>query len=135
MKKSSKKTKQAERKAKVARQEELVQLSALVERQPNSLVIGIDLGDKTSSYCVRTRDRQVVTEGVVATKAEAILESFREMQRQLMVMETGTHSRWVAQLLQLMGHEVIVANARKLKLISENNQKSDRVDPRLLSEL
>jgi hypothetical protein len=45
MKKSSKKTKQAERKAKVARQEELVQLAALVERQPNSLVIGIDLGD------------------------------------------------------------------------------------------
>ena len=135
MKKSSKKTKQAERKAKVARQEELVQLSALVERQPNSLVIGIDLGDKTSSYCVRTRDRQVVTEGVVATKAEAILESFREMPRQLMVMETGTHSRWVAQLLHQMGHEVIVANARKLKLISENNQKSDRVDSRLLSEL
>jgi len=34
-----------------------------------------------------------------------------------------------------MGQEVIVANARKLKLISENNQKSDRVDAQLLSEL
>ena len=34
-----------------------------------------------------------------------------------------------------MGHEVIVANARKLKLITENNQKSDKVDARLLSQL
>jgi len=41
----------------------------------------------------------------------------------------------VAQLLELKGQEVIVANARKLKLISENNQKSDRVDALLLSEL
>ena len=69
-----------------------------------------------------------MTEGVVATKAEAIVEAFQGCGGNVMVMETGTHSRWVAQLLQLMGHEVIVANARKLKLISENNQKSDRVD-------
>jgi len=41
----------------------------------------------------------------------------------------------VAQLLELMDHEVIVANARKLKLISANNQKSDKVDARLLSKL
>jgi len=41
----------------------------------------------------------------------------------------------VARLLELMGHEVIVGNARKLKLITQNDQKSDQVDPRLLSKL
>jgi transposase len=41
----------------------------------------------------------------------------------------------MAQLLELIGHDVVVGNARKLKLITENTQKSDRVDPRLLSKL
>jgi len=34
-----------------------------------------------------------------------------------------------------MGHEVVVGNARKLKWMSEKNQKSDKVDARLLSQL
>jgi len=107
----------------------------LTEREAHTLVIGIDLGDRTSSYCVRTLGQQIVKEATVATTATAILEAFQGLRRQRVVIETGTHSRWVAQLLELMGHEVIVANARKLKLISENNQKSDKVDARLLSQL
>src|SRR5260370_4746031 len=105
------------------------------EREANMMVIGIDLGDRSSSYCVRTLGQQIVKEGTMATTATAILEEFQGLRRQRVVIETGTHSRWVAQLLELMGHEVIVANARKLKLISENNQKSDKVDARLLSKL
>lgn len=135
MKKSSKNTElKAQREAKAVQHYKTA--SALAEREANSLVIGIDLGDRSSSYCVRVReDRRVVLEGVVATSAPAMLELWEGLRRQLMVLETGTHARWVAQLLELMGQEVIVANARKLKLISENNQKSDRVDARLLSEL
>jgi transposase len=112
-----------------------LEMARLVEWEANKLVIGIDLGDRNSAYCVRTRDQLIVKEGTVATTATAILEAFQGVRRQRLVIETGTHSRWVAQLLELMGHEVIVANARKLKLISENNQKSDKVDARLLSQL
>ena len=112
-----------------------LEVARLAERAANTLVIGIDLGDRSSAYCVRTRDQQIVKEGTVDTTVTAILEAFQGVRRQRFVFETGTHSRWVAQLLELMGHEVIVANARKLKLISENNQKSDKVDARLLSQL
>src|SRR6266487_6084865 len=105
------------------------------EREANTLVIGIDLGDRSSSYCVRTLGQQIVREATVATTATAILKEFQGLRRQRIVIETGTHSRWVAHLLEMMGHEVIVANARKLKLISENNQKCDKVDARLLSQL
>jgi len=105
------------------------------EREANTLVIGIDLGDRSSSYCVRTLGQQIVREATVATTATAMLNEYQALRRQRMVIETGTHSRWVAHLLEMMGHEVIVANARKLKLISENNQKSDKVDARLLSQL
>src|SRR5437660_12749085 len=87
---------------------------SLNEREANTLVIGIDLGDRTSAYCVRTLGQQIVKEATVATTATAMLEAFQGL-RQRVVIETGTHSRWVAQLLELMGHEVIVANARKLK--------------------
>jgi transposase len=113
----------------------MAQLAALAEREAGTLVIGIDLGDRSSTYCVRTRDEQIVLEGVVETKATAVVDVFRGLKRQRVVMETGTHSRWMASLLELLGHEVIVGNARKLKLITENNQKSDKVDPRLLSKL
>jgi transposase len=112
-----------------------VELTALSEREAGTLVIGIDLGDRSSTYCVRTRDEQTVLEGAFKTEATAVLDAFGRLKPQRMVMETGTHSRWMAQLLDLMGHEVIVGNARKLKLITENNQKSDKVDPRLLSKL
>jgi transposase len=134
MKKDSKKqTAKSKREAK--RVASLESLGGLAERDAKSLVIGIDLGDRTSAYCIRTVGQEIVLEGAVATKAEAILEVFQGLRRQRIVIETGTHSRWIAQLLELLGHEVIVGNARKLKLISENNQKSDKVDAQLLSKL
>src|SRR5215831_15000589 len=125
MKKDSKKdTAKVKRETKKIAELKAVQ-AGLAERKANTLVIGIDLGDRTSTYCVRTLGQQIVLEGSVTTTVEAIYETFRPLLRQRIVIETGTHSRWVAQLLDLMGHEVIVANARKLKLISENIQKSD----------
>ena len=98
MKKSSSKNteRKAQRDAKAVQQLKTAQrLSALAEREANSLVIGIDLGDRSSSYCVRLReDRLVVMDGVVATSALALLELFEGLRRQLIVFEMGTHARW-----------------------------------------
>jgi transposase len=38
-------------------------------------------------------------------------------------METGTHSPWVSRLLTELGHEVIVAHAQKVQLITKSNRK------------
>jgi hypothetical protein len=77
MKKDSKKSKQkAEAKQKAAL------LCGLAERPANSLVIGIDLGDRRSTYCVRTLDQQVVMESLVDSKPEAILKEFEQCKRQ-----------------------------------------------------
>lgn len=51
------------------------------------------------------------------------------------VMETGTHSPWVSRLLSSLGHPVIVANARKLRAISQSQTKSDREDAQMLARL
>ena len=51
------------------------------------------------------------------------------------MLEAGTHSPWVSRLLSELGHEVIVANPRKLRLIYANDSKSDRVDAEYLARV
>lgn len=99
------------------------------------LTIGIDLSDKVSSYCARGADGEIRHEDRVRTSAVELSREFGGLKRCRIVIEVGTHSPWVSRLLESMGHEVIVANPRRLKVISESDRKCDRVDARLLSEL
>jgi transposase len=48
---------------------------------------------------------------------------------------SGSHSPWVNRLLRGLGHEVIVANPRQVKLISASSRKDDRIDARTLARL
>ena len=50
-------------------------------------------------------------------------------------VETGTHSPWASRVLEECGHEVLVANARKLRLIYANKQKTDEIDAENLARL
>jgi len=43
-------------------------------------------------------------------------------------IEAGTHSPWASRVLEECGHEVLVANARKLRLIYANKRKTDEID-------
>ena len=47
----------------------------------------------------------------------------------------GTHSPWVSRTLKSLGHEVIVANARQVKLISSSSRKNDRLDAQTLGRV
>ena len=49
--------------------------------------------------------------------------------------ETGTHSPWITRLLSELGHEVIVAHARKVRLIGDSRNKHDRLDAQTLARL
>ena len=60
---------------------------------------------------------------------------FGAMARSRMALETGTHSPWVSRLLSKLGHEVIVAHARKVRLIGESRKKDDRLDAQTLARL
>ena len=72
MKKDNKKqTAKSKREAKKVAS--LESLGGLAERDAKSLVIGIDLGDRTSAYCIRTLGQEIILEGTVATQAEAIM--------------------------------------------------------------
>lgn len=98
-------------------------------------VAGLDLGDKYSYCVVIDEDGDIVDEGRVRTTREALRQRFEAMAPMRVVIEVGTHSRWVSSLLAELGHEVLVANARKVALISQNERKSDRLDAELLARL
>jgi transposase len=50
-------------------------------------------------------------------------------------IEAGTHSPWVSRVLEECGHEVLVANPRKLRLIYANKRKTDEIDAENLARL
>ena len=99
------------------------------------LTIGVDLGDRWSFYCVLEEAGRIILEQKVATTPEAIKQTFAKMPQSLMAIETGTHSPWVSRLLTELGHQVIVAHAQKVELITKSNRKDDRHDARTLARL
>jgi transposase len=52
-----------------------------------------------------------------------------------MALEAGTHSPWVSRLLSSLGHEVIVANPRQLRVLTESSNKDDKMDAKTLARL
>jgi transposase len=99
------------------------------------LTIGLDLGDRNSWYCVLDEAGQIRQEQRVRTTAKALGEAFGAMPRSRIALEIGTHSPWISRLLGELGHEVIVANARKVRLIGESRKKDDRLDAQTLARL
>lgn len=77
----------------------------------------------------------VAKEDRVRTNPEILKETFRAVLTSKIVIETGTHSPWVSRLLEQLGHRVIVANARKVRLIYQSDRKNDRLDAQMLAKL
>jgi transposase len=61
----------------------------------------------------------------VSTTAKALREEFGGTPGSRVALETGTHSPWVSRLLTELGHEVIVAHARNVRLIGESRKKDE----------
>jgi len=99
------------------------------------VTIGIDLGDKTSRYCMLSNEGGILREGQVTTTKAGMVEAFGPLGRARIAIEVGTHSPWVSRLLQKLGHEMIVANPKQVKLITESSRKDDRLDAQTLARL
>jgi transposase len=100
-----------------------------------NLTIGLDLGDRSSWYCLLDEVGEVLLEQKLSTTPKAMREVFRSLPRCRIALETGMHSPWVSRVLSDLGHEVIVAHARSVRLIGESRKKDDRLDARTLARL
>lgn len=99
------------------------------------LTIGLDLSDKTMEACVLDGAGEVVERFRVRTTQPALERALARFEPSRVILEVGTHSPWVSRLITRLGHEGIVANPRRVRLIAENDSKSDDFDAELLARL
>lgn len=99
------------------------------------LTIGLDLGDKSVVGCVLSASGEVLETFTVATTMSASARTMASFESSRVILEVGTHSPWVSRLVEEAGHEVIIANPRRVRLIAENDAKTDEVDAELLARL
>jgi transposase len=101
------------------------------------MTAGLDLGDKYSYLClIDQQSGEVMEEGRLRTTPETFRRRLASEQPPMrIVIEAGTHSPWASRVLEECGHEVLVANARKLRLIYANKRKTDEIDAENLARL
>src|ERR1035441_4498246 len=111
------------------------QQRALAAESKPERVVGLDLGDRYSHYCMLTGSGELMEEGQIRSAVAALDKQFGNEPRMRIALETGTHSPWVSRLLESQGHQVIVANARKIPVITASESKNDRNDAEQLARM
>ena len=97
--------------------------------------IGIDLGDKYSEVCVLDGEGEVQEQFRLRMKPADWQRYFSRLSRSRVAVEVGGQSRWVAEVVEGCGHQVWVANARKVPYIYASDDKDDPGDAYKLAEL
>ena len=87
--------------------------------------VGMDLGDQNHVVCMLDAKGDVVEQTKMACTAKAIRKYFEKQEPCVVAIEAGTHSAWVSRLLEELGHEVLVGNPRRLRVIWESSRKND----------
>lgn len=98
-------------------------------------IIGIDLGDIRNAICVLDPDGTIIEERSIPSTEESLEKLAKKYPNARIALEVGGSSPWVSRFLKKEGCEVIVANARKLRMIYKNPRKSDELDARMLAKL
>jgi len=101
-----------------------------------TLTIGMDLGDRISHIIVLAGDAEEPSESTkIKTTHVGISMYFSSKRASAVAIEVGTHSAWIFSLLEELGHTVIVANPRQVRLISNSWYKTDWEDAEKLARL
>jgi transposase len=95
--------------------------------------VGLDLGDRFIHYCVLNQEGEVIEEGRMQSRETALRKHFADEAVMRIAMEAGTHSPWVSRLVKRLGHQVLVANPRKIRAITGSESKNDRNDAEQLA--
>src|SRR5215216_3389809 len=98
--------------------------------------VGLDLGDKYSYFFVLDNESgKMIEEGRLRTTPDDLCRRFDSEEQMKIAIEVGTHSTWVSRILHDCGHEVLIANPRKTRLIYSDKRKTDKLDAKKLARL
>lgn len=97
--------------------------------------IGLDLHKRESQLCVISQDGSIVERRIV-TSRERFTAVLRNCESARILIEASTESEWVAQHLESMGHQVIVADPNYAPMYASRSRKvkTDKRDARTLAE-
>ncbi len=99
-------------------------------------VIGMDLSDRKADFhAARSSDGELWRRGCLALTREALTQLLGDLPRSWVVIEIGTHSRWVKEAIEALGHQVTVCNARHLRFIFCGRNKTDQLDAKALCDV
>lgn len=96
---------------------------------------GLDLGKKSSRFCVVDEKRAVVREGNVRNRVAELQKVFAQFPSMRVAIEASTKAFWVADRLRELGHEPIVVDPGRTKAIGAVLIKHDKLDARVLATL
>jgi transposase len=99
------------------------------------LTVGVDLGDQWSNYCILGLEGETLGEGQLRTTREDLAAFFKALAAARVILEVGTHSAWVREVVVGCGHEVLVANPRLMEGTKRRKRKNDRLDANKLARL
>src|SRR5262245_38014884 len=94
---------------------------------------GLDVGDRVTHLCCVDAGRVVVERLRFATTPEGVRRVFESRAPSRIVLEVGSQSPWMSALLRSLGHEVIVADARRVAELTRAGRKTDRRDAETLA--
>jgi len=107
----------------------------LSSNQQFGTFIGVDLGDTKHAVCVTDKDGVILEEFTLINHRDELIRLAERFPEATLAIEVGTHSPWISRLLTVEGMKVVVANARKLRAIYQNDRKCDALDARMLAKL
>jgi transposase len=98
-------------------------------------MIGVDLHKRESQLCTLAPDGSV-TEQRIVTSRERFTAVFGDRAPARILLEASTKSEWVAQCLEALGHDVIVADPNYAPMYATRSRrvKTDKRDARTLAE-
>jgi len=99
------------------------------------VIVGLDVGDRVIHLCALDAKREVVERTRFATTRESVRELFGPRTPTKIILEAGSQSPWLSAELRELGHEVQVADPRRIALIAKSHRKTDRRDAEVLARL
>lgn len=97
--------------------------------------VGIDVHQKYSEICEISEEGKVLHRAQIPTTESGLRKFFARRDRRQVVMESGSLTPWVHRLLNQYGHQVVVVNPRRVRLIAESTLKTDAIDAEILARL
>lgn len=97
--------------------------------------IGLDVHQKTISYCVKAADGRIVEEGRLRAERQALREWAEKRRPWAGAMEATLFSGWIYDTLKPWAQRLDMAHPAMMKAIAASKKKTDRIDARKIADM